>query len=83
MPIVINKESEASIWLIIKSRLLCYGGYDIAGILYFLSNIPILIFAYKVLGRGLAMRTIVCTVSYSVFYSLIPIPVQPIVDDCI
>ena len=27
------------------------------------------------------MRTIVCTVSYSVFYSLIPIPVQPIVDD--
>ena len=58
-----------------------FGGYDIAGILYFLSNIPILIFAYKVLGRGLAMRTIVCTVSYSVFYSLIPIPVQPIVDD--
>ena len=24
MPIVINKESETSIWLIIKSRLLCY-----------------------------------------------------------
>ena len=29
-----------------------FGGYDIAGILYFLSNIPILIFAYKVLGTG-------------------------------
>ena len=27
------------------------------------------------------MRTIICTVSYSVFYSIIPIPTQPIVDD--
>ena len=57
------------------------GSYDIAGILYFLSNIPILMFAYKVLGRGLAMRTIVCTVSYSIFYSLIPVPTEPIVAD--
>lgn len=58
-----------------------FGAYDIAGILYFISNIPILIFAYKVLGRGLAMRTIVCTVSYSIFYSLIPVPSTPIVGD--
>lgn len=58
-----------------------FGAYDIAGILYFISNIPILIFAYKVLGRGLAMRTIVCTVSYSIFYSLIPVPTTPIVGD--
>ena len=55
--------------------------YDIAGILYFISNVPILLFAYKVLGRGLAMRTIVCTVSYSIFYSLIPVPTTPIVSD--
>ena len=40
-----------------------FGGFDIAGPLYFLSNVPILIFAYRVLGRGLAIRTIVCTVS--------------------
>lgn len=58
-----------------------FGAYDIAGILYFISNIPILIFAYKVLGRGLATRTIICTVSYSVFYSLIPVPSTPIVED--
>ena len=58
-----------------------FGAYDIAGILYFLMNIPILLVGYKYLGRGLAVRTIVCTVSYSLFYSLIPIPSAPIVED--
>ena len=57
------------------------GTYDIAGILYFLLNIPILFLGYKNLGRGLAVRTIICTVSYSFFYSVIPIPTTPIVDD--
>ena len=57
------------------------GTYDIAGILYFLLNIPILFVGYKNLGRGLAARTIICTVSYSFFYSVIPIPTTPIVDD--
>ena len=57
------------------------GTYDIAGILYFLLNIPILFVGYKNLGRGLAVRTIICTVSYSFFYSVIPIPTTPIVDD--
>ena len=58
-----------------------FGTYDIAGILYFLLNIPLLIVGYRNLGRGLAVRTIICTVSYSFFYSVIPIPTQPIVDD--
>ena len=57
------------------------GAYDIAGILYFLANIPILLFAYKALGLGLVAKTIICTVSYSLFYSLIPIPSAPIVGD--
>ena len=57
------------------------GEYDIAGILYFLLNVPLLIVGYRNLGRGLAVRTIICTVSYSFFYSIIPIPSQPIVDD--
>ena len=57
------------------------GAYDIAGILYFLANIPILLFAYKALGLGLVAKTIICAVSYSLFYSIIPIPSAPIVDD--
>ena len=58
-----------------------FGAYDIAGILYFLGNVPILLFAYKSLGLGLVAKTIICTVSYSLFYSIIPIPSAPIVDD--
>lgn len=58
-----------------------FGTYDVAGIFYFLSNIPILLFAYKTLGRSLVVKTLICTVSYSLFYSIIPIPTAPIVDD--
>ena len=58
-----------------------FGPYDVAGILYFITNIPILIFAYKNLGRGLVIRTVICTVAYSFFYSIIPTPSAPIVND--
>jgi len=60
---------------------LSFGSYDIAGILYLLLNIPILLFAYKTLGRGLVIRTLICTVAYSVSYSIIPIPAEPIIKD--
>lgn len=58
-----------------------FGAYDIAGILYFLLNVPILLLAYRTLGRNLVIKTLICTVSYSFFYSIIPIPSAPIVDD--
>lgn len=58
-----------------------FGAYDVAGIFYFITNIPILFFAYKNLGRGLVIRTVICTVAYSFFYSIIPIPAAPIVSD--
>lgn len=60
---------------------LSFGGADIAGILYFLSNIPILLLGYKTLGPRMAFKTIACTVSFSFFYSIIPTPSVPIVDD--
>ena len=58
-----------------------FGAYDVAGIFYFLLNIPILLLAYRTLGRHLVLKTLVCTVSYSLFYSIIPIPSSPIVSD--
>lgn len=58
-----------------------FGAVDVAGVLYFLTNIPILIFAWRVLGRGLAVRTVICTVAYSLFYSAIPVPSAPVVDE--
>ena len=58
-----------------------FGAYDVAGILYFLLNIPILLLAYKNLGRAFVAKTLICTVAFSLFYSLIPSPSVPIVDD--
>ncbi|MCI2058494.1 MAG: YitT family protein [Oscillibacter sp.] len=64
-----------------KYLSLSFGAYDFAGILYFILNIPLLLFAYKTLGRGLVLRTLICTVTYSLFYSLIPIPAKPVISD--
>jgi uncharacterized membrane-anchored protein YitT (DUF2179 family) len=58
-----------------------FGTFDITGVLYFIVNIPILLYGYKVLGRSLAGKTIICTVAYSLFSSIIPIPNTPIVND--
>ena len=58
-----------------------FGSYDVAGILYFLLNIPILLMAYKTLGRSLVIKTLICTTSYSLFYSILPSPAAPIVED--
>ena len=58
-----------------------FGTGDVAGVLYFLLNIPILLLAYKTLGRHLVFKTLVCTVSYSLFYSIVPTPAAPIIDD--
>ena len=71
---------------LIRTLLQDYGGldfgqYDVAGILYFLANIPILLFAYRDLGKKLVFKTLVCALSYSLFYSIIPIPTRPIISD--
>lgn len=58
-----------------------FGQYDVAGIFYFIVNIPILLYAWRTLGRGLVVRTLICTLTYSLFYSLIPVPTAPIIDD--
>lgn len=60
---------------------LSLGTYDIAGFLYYLVNIPMLLWALKILGRGLVWKTIVCTTAYSIFYSIIPSPATLIVSD--
>lgn len=60
---------------------LSFGQTDIAGILYFLINVPILLLAFRTLGRRLVLVTLACITSYTVFSSLIPIPITPIISD--
>ena len=60
-----------------------FGTLNIAGILYFLFNVPILILGYRTLGRPLVVKTLICTGAYSLFCSLIPISAVPIIDDAL
>ena len=55
--------------------------FDVAGILYLLLNIPLLLLAWKNLGRAFVVRTLICTVSCSVFLTVIPVPAEPIIED--
>lgn len=71
---------------LIRSALQMFAGIDfgtlnIAGILYFLFNIPIFLFSYKTLGKGLVAKTLICTAAYSLSCSLIPISAVPIIED--
>ena len=56
-------------------------GFDFSGILYLLLNIPLLWMAWKNLGHSFVLRTVVCTVSSSLFLTLIPVPAEPIIQD--
>ena len=56
-------------------------GFDFAGLLNLVLNLPLFYLAWRNFGRSFVVRTIVCTVSCSLFLSLIPIPTTPIIAD--
>ncbi len=54
---------------------------DLAGALYLVANIPLLILAWFSLGRTFVVKLIICTVSNSLFMVVIPVQQTPIVSD--
>ena len=71
---------------LLRTLLQTYGGldfgtHDIAGILYFIANIPILAYAYKHLGRPFVVKTMICTMVYSFVASALPQLSTPIIED--
>ena len=86
VPLGLYSGGSMGVCQLIRTLLQTWGGmdfgeFDIAGLLYFLSNIPILIYANRILGRKFVIKTVVCTIAYSAFYSVIPVPAVPIIDD--
>lgn len=55
--------------------------FDIAGIISFLINIPLLILAYKFISKTFFRRTVVCMIFQTIFLSIIPIPKSGVVED--
>ena len=55
--------------------------FDIAGIINFLFNIPLLLLAYKKISKTFFRRTLICIIFETIFFSIIPIPNKLIVGE--
>jgi len=67
--------------LIIKYTGLTVTGFDIAGIVYYIINIPILILAYKSMGKLFFIKTALAMTMMTIALSFIPIPAHLLIAD--
>lgn len=58
-----------------------FGGVDIAGIIFFMLNVPLFILAYGSMGKHFFWKTLICAGLMSVFMTLIKSPAVPIIED--
>jgi uncharacterized membrane-anchored protein YitT (DUF2179 family) len=56
-----------------------FGGFDFAGLIYYLINIPLFFLAWKTMGRLFFFKTMLCIAAMTLFLTLIPIPAEPFV----
>lgn len=63
------------------SRIAPMPGFDLAGPIYYVINIPIFILAYKAIGKRFLLRTLICVTAISAFMTIIPTPAVPLVSD--
>ena len=54
---------------------------DLAGIFYYMINVPIMLLTMRSLGKGFAIKTVAYTSLFSLATALIPVPATPVVDD--
>lgn len=58
-----------------------FGDVDIAGIIYFLMNVPLFFMAFRVMGKHFFFKTLITVISQTFFLTIVKIPVEPIVED--
>ena len=56
-------------------------GLGLVGIFYFLINVPMFLYAYKIMGRKFCITTMISIIMSSACLSLIPIPSVPLIED--
>ena len=55
--------------------------FDVAGLIYLLINIPLLIWALKEMGKGFSTKTIITVIIQVTLLTIIPIPKTPLITD--
>lgn len=58
-----------------------FGGLDVAGIIYYILNIPLFIVAIRYIGKRFFIKTVICVTAMTIFLSVIPIPAAPIMGE--
>ena len=85
-PIKLNAGGIMGYCQLIRTLLTDYvgldlGRLDLAGIIYYIVNIPIFVLAYKRIGKRFFAKTVLCVTTLSFFTSVLPIPAVPVLDD--
>lgn len=57
------------------------GGFDIAGILYYIMNIPFLVLAFRKMRPRFVVKTLFAVTLITAMLSLIPVPKVPVMED--
>lgn len=81
VPLGLYNGGTVGISQIIRSVLQLNTSFDIAGILNFILNIPLLFLAYFHFGRSLFLKTFFSIVTQTILFTFIPIPTQPIIQE--
>ncbi|MDO4333286.1 MAG: YitT family protein [Eubacteriales bacterium] len=55
--------------------------FDIAGLIYYAVNIPVMLLAMKDIGKQFFAKTVICVTATTVFLSVIPVPSAPLLPD--
>ncbi len=57
------------------------GQFDIAGIIYYIINIPLFIWAWKEMGKRFLISSLLTVTVQTLWMTFVPIPVEPIISD--
>lgn len=58
-----------------------FRGFDLTGIIYWILNVPALVYAYRKMRRRFFYKSIIAVSAITVMLSMIPIPSQPVLPD--
>ncbi len=58
-----------------------FGNFDIAGLFYYLFNIPLIILAYKIMPKTFVIKVFIVSTTMSLFLSLFGAPKEPLLEE--
>lgn len=67
--------------LIVQVFHFSFGQTDIAGIIYFLINIPLIYMAWSKMGKEFFGRSVITIIVQTVALTFLPVPASPVIDD--